>query len=414
MRWRRPSAMRTRAFARASGSAQQPAFTVLDLGTTYVKALVVTTDGQRGEVWGVGRCRLRGLRRGRVAVVSAVSMACETALCQAEDMTLRTCGVALVPDRAVLGLSGAVIHTVITPTKTLRPRPDDRVRIEELHSLADRSLRLARSQAEQAGPVELVQAEPLSVTVDGHRVSDVTRFRGRELGLDLFFAFIPQIQGQALRRLRQRLELDIMTTVAGPLALAAARREDGLFIDLGGVATDLTLMRHGQLAVTSHLPSGGASFDRELARHLELTPARAELVKLSYEAGQLDPQVSAEQTVAAVYQRESAIWLESLQPILRRFSDGHPLPASVWLCGGGSQLDQVLQACQQFPWMQRLAFVRYPQVRRLGPLDLPAVLDRTGGKLTMQDVPALALAQGSLSHITTQPEPNSLAHTLTL
>jgi cell division protein FtsA len=404
--------MRTKISTGTFEPSQRPAFTVLDLGTTYAKALVVTTDGQRGEVWGVGRRRLRGLRRGRVADVAAVAMACETALCQAEDMTLRTCGVTLVPDHAILGLSGAVIHTVITPVKTQRPQPDERVRTEELHSLAERALRLARVQAEQTGPVELVQAEPLSVTVDGHRVSDVTRFRGRELGLALFFAFIPQVQVQSLQRLRRRLELDIVTTVAGPLALATARREDGIFIDLGGAATDLILVRNEQLAATSHFPSGSTSLDRELGRHLELTPVRAELVKLSYEAGQLDGRTA--QTVAAVCQREATIWLESLQPILRRFSDGHPLPASIWLCGGGSQLDEVLQACHKFPWMQRLAFARYPQVQHLGPIDVPAVLDRTGGKLTTQDVPALALAQGSLSRPTAQPTVSALARTLTL
>lgn len=408
MRWRK-----TRTTQRPES--ERPAFTVLDLGTTHVKALVVTTDGQRGEVWGVGRRRLRGLRRGRVADVAAVAMSCETALCEAEDMTARTCGVTLVPDRAVLGLSGAMIHAVIAPAKTQRPQPAERVRFEELQALAERALRLARTQAQQAGPVELLQAEPLSVAIDGHRVSDVTRFRGRDLALDLFLAFVPQVQVQTLGRLRRRLGLDIVAAIAGPAALAAARREDGLFIDLGGAATDVILVRDGQLAGVSHLPSGGASVDRELARCLRLTPARAELIKLSYQAGHLDERAAGIATPAC--QREAALWLESLQPILRRFNAGLALPANIWLCGGGSQLDEVFQACQQYPWMQQLDFARYPQVRRLGPMDLPAVLDRTGGRLTIQDVPALALAQVVLPRMAGQSPANALARlsrTLTL
>lgn len=403
MRWHKSNAIQTRTPVIGEPS-QRPAFTVLDLGTTYVKALVVTADGRRGEVWGVGRRRLRGGRRGRMA---DVALACEAALCQAEDMTLRTCGVTLVPDRAVLGLSGTTIHTTVVPVKTRRPQPDERVRAEEVHQLSERALRLAHAQAEQSGPMELVQAEPLSVAVDGRRVSDVTRFRGQDLELILFFAFIPQTQVQSLQRLRRRLELDSIATGIGSLALTMAQRQDGILIDLGGAATDLTLIRDGQLCATSHLPSGGGSLDRELARVLEITPARAELVKLSYSAGQLDEHTA--QKVAAVCQREAIIWLESLQPILRRFGDEHPLPANIWLCGGGSQLDEVFCECQKYPWMQRFAFARYPQVQRLGTLDLPSVLDRTGGKLTVQDVPALALAQSFLLQLTTRPAANSLA-----
>ncbi len=413
MRWHRPGARRTR--TPAGESAQWPAFTVLDLGTTYVKALVVTTDGQRGEVWGVGRHRLRGMRRGRVADVAAVAMFCEIALCGAEDMTVRTCGVRLVPDRAVLGLSGSMIHAVIVPAKAQRPQPAERVRLEELQPLADRAIRLAWAQVQPLGPLELAQVEPLGVAIDGHRVSDVTRFRGRELELELFLAFVPQVQVQTLQRLCRRLGLEAVTASAGPLALASVRREDGLFIDLGGAATDLLLVGDGRLTAVSHLPSGGDSLDRELARQGHLTSARAELTKIRYQAGQLDAR--ERDWTAAVCQHEAAIWLQNLQPALQRLNAGQPLPPQIWLCGGGSQLDEVLQACQHYPWMQQLHFARYPQVRRLGPMDLPAVLDRTGGHLTSQDVPALALAQVSLPRMAGQPPANALAHlsrTLTL
>jgi cell division protein FtsA len=305
--------------------------------------------------------------------------------------------VTLVPDRAVLGLPGSVVHAVNMPAKIQRPRPDERVRPEELDTLTERALRLARAQAEQAGPVELVQQEPLHFAVDGHRASDVSRLRGQELGLTLFAAFIPQTQAQALQRLQRRLELDVVATVAGPFALASIQHEDGLLIDLGGLSTDLALVRDGQLAATGHMPSGGASFDRELARRLEMTPARAELIKFSYQAGQLDERTAQE--IASICQREAVFWLESLLPLVARFSDTRPLPANVWLCGGGSDLSEVFRVCRDFPWMQRFAFERYPQARRLEPADLPLVLDRTGGKLTMQDVPALALAQMTLARM---------------
>jgi len=401
--------------APGAASNNQPAFTVLDLGTTYVKALVVTTNGQRGEVWGVGRQRLRGLRRGRVADVAAVAMFCEIALCEAEDMTARTCGVRLVPDRAILGLTGAMLHTVFVPARTKRPRPEERVRLEELQNLAERALRLAWTQVQAGGPLELVQVEPLSVAIDGHRVSDVTHFRGHELELNLAFVFIPQVQAQTLSRLSRRLGWDTVTALAGPLALAVARHEDGLIIDLGGAVTNLLLVREGHLSATSHLPSGGDAFDRALAHHLRFTLARAELTKLNYQAGQLDEPIASQ--VSTVCQSEAAIWLDSLLPVLQRFNEGQPLPGSIWLCGGGSQLTEVVQICQHYSWMQHLNFARYPQVRRLGPMELPAILDRTGGRLTMQDVPALALAQMTLPALTAPSPPNaltSLSRTLNL
>ncbi|MBU0493216.1 MAG: hypothetical protein KKA73_25385 [Chloroflexi bacterium] len=392
-----------------AGVSRQPAFTILDLGTTYVKALVVTTNGERNEVWGVGRQRLRGLRRGHLADVAAAAMCCETALCQAEDMTLRTCGVSLVPDQAIIGLSGAVLLTHIVPVRVARPQPDERVRLEELHALIDRGLRAAQGLAEQVGPVELVQAEPLRIAVDEHRVSDVTRFRGRELAVDLYSAFIPQTQLLALARLRQRLSLDTVRIAAGPLALAASRRADGLLIDLGGETTDLTLVSRGRPVAIHHVLCGGLAVDRELAQRLSVTTSRAETIKLSYAAGRLDEHGS--QDVGTICREEAALWLASLQPVLRRVGEEQTLPPTIWLCGGGSQLPEVLPACQQFPWMQRLPFAQYPQVQRLTPLDLPIMVDRTGGQLTPQDVPALALAR-SLAQ--TDPTVEHLSRTLTM
>ena len=73
---------------------QPPSYlSVIDLGTEYVKALVVEVADSQAAVVGYGAARhpVAFVAAGRLTDVGAVVATCEPALCPAEDRTEATC-----------------------------------------------------------------------------------------------------------------------------------------------------------------------------------------------------------------------------------------------------------------------------------------------------------------------------------
>src|SRR5579864_578406 len=77
-------------------------FTVLDIGTEFVKALVVKREDGNGIVLGLGKVRqsISDMRAGAVADIQAVIDNCDKALTEAEDM----CN--MIPGQVVMGIAG--------------------------------------------------------------------------------------------------------------------------------------------------------------------------------------------------------------------------------------------------------------------------------------------------------------------
>ena len=113
----------------------QSHYTVLDIGTEFVKALVVKREDDKGIVIGASRIRqqLTDMQGGAVADIQSVIDNCDRALTEAEDMC------EIVPGQAVMGIAGeqvrgfshhdgaeAAASSADPPPPTRSPRTRDR------------------------------------------------------------------------------------------------------------------------------------------------------------------------------------------------------------------------------------------------------------------------------------------------
>jgi len=98
-------------------------YTVLDIGTEFVKALVVKREEGTGIVIGVGKVRqsLSDMQSGAVADIQGVIDNCDRALTEAEDM----CGA--IPGQAVMGIAGEQVRGFSTTMTMPRPQPQARI-----------------------------------------------------------------------------------------------------------------------------------------------------------------------------------------------------------------------------------------------------------------------------------------------
>jgi cell division protein FtsA len=392
--WRRKGSERRRG---ASGS---PAYLcVIDPGATTLRLLVVEVAARQATVWGWDE-------RPGSADPSRLAGACEQALARAEEMAQERTGHFLLADQMWVGLPASQLRGGAWPVVQRRSRPEQAVQERELAALLARALRLSANRLidpENPGWL-LVDAAPVTLTVDGRRVTNPVGFRGRELGATVFAALARAETVDAWQAVAQEFEFSTLTLSAAPLALTAGLTEPhGLLLDVGGGTTDVTWWYTGRPVALASLPVGGADLTRALLRKWRISPDKAEQLKAAYAAGRLSSEARSE--VLAVMAPVLQTWLAEIETLLAGLDHDEPLPQQLYLLGGSSALPEMADTVRALAWSRNLRFVRYPQVGRLQPTDVPGVVNRTNRGRAPGDVAALALAAwaGSQSWLPERP-----------
>lgn len=374
-------------------SAESPAyFAVLDPGTSTLRLLIAEVQDGQANVWGWSE----GLQRTGTdpgGDVESLVATCRDLLSRAEAEAQGRAGRWCLTDQILVGLPASLLRGRAWSLVQRRSRSDQPIDERELSALLGRTLRLAVNRL--ADPEDphwlLVDAVPVTLTVDGRGVTDPVGFRGREIGATVFAALAHIDTVDAWQAVARALEFSTLTLAAAPLALTASLPgSQGVLVDMGGTATDLTWWRAGQPVVLGTLPIGGQSLTRSLSRKWKLSPSKAERLKRSYAAGDLAAE--AEDQVSAALAPPLKTWLAEMERLLAGMDRDEPLPEQLLLTGGGAAVPDVAEAVRSLAWSEELHFVRYPQVNRVRPTDIAGVTNRTDLGRGPGDSTVLALA----------------------
>lgn len=381
-------------------------YTVLDIGTEFVKALVVKREDDKGIVLGVGKVRqaVMHMQAGAVADIQSVIDNCDRALTEAEDMC------ETIPGQAVIGIAGEQVRGFSTTMTMPRPQPQSRITQAEiataLQAVQRRALREAvRQMSQDLGVseinVKLVHSTITNVRIDGYGVSNPVDFQGHILEITVFNTFAPLTHIGALQTIAQELDLELVATVAEPYALARGCSNEetqelgGIFIDVGGGTTDIALVRKGGIESTRMFALGGRSFTKRLATDLAMPLEDAERFKVAHAEHRLatEQSVMAHRSVtptAEVLAQGVALSLEEL-------AGQEPLPPALFLAGGGAALPEVVDQLRAIDWTETVPFNSRPSVKLLGPDDVHGVYDTTGLLVGSQDVTPMGLARHAVT-----------------
>ena len=381
-------------------------FTVIDIGTEFVKALVVKREDQNGIVIGVGKVRqsLSDMHAGAVADIQGVIDNCDKALTEAEDM----CGI--IPGQAVIGIAGEQVRGFSTTMTMSRPNPQVGITQADLATALQAVQRRAMKEAVRQMSTELgvsevnvklVHSTITSVHIDGYAVTNPLDFSGNVIEITVFNTFAPLTHIGALQTIAQELDLELVATVAEPYAMArGCATEDvfefgGIFVDIGGGTTDVAVVRRGGIEATRMFALGGRTFTKRIANELDMSLEEAERWKLAHAEGRL----TAEQDALAhrTLGPTAEVLAQGVALTLEELAGKEQLPAAIYLAGGGGALPEVAEQLAAVDWKESVSFNRQPSIKVLGPDDVQGVFDSTGLLVGSQDVTPMGLAHHAVS-----------------
>lgn len=249
----------------------------LDIGTTYVRAVVGHVDGPdtKPTIIGVGMEPNNGMRKGTVVNLVSTAQAIDKALESAERMSGHQI------NEATVSVNGS--HVVGMSSKGV---------IAVGHEITDVDL----DRVEEAATVvqlpanrEILEVTPRSYQLDGQdNIKDPIGMTGVRLEVD---AHVITALGPHLKNLAKACEMTethINQRVLAGLAAARAvvteqQTENGVvLVDIGGTTTNIIVFEEGDLQHVAVLPVGSVNITNDLAIGLKTDLDVAEKVKVDH------------------------------------------------------------------------------------------------------------------------------------
>ncbi len=375
---------------------QKTDYSVLDLGASAVKALVVRRTEDKVHILGRGRAQHQGgiASDGTIGHLGTLQEACEQALVQAEDATEAITGHKIVPDTAMVAVPTCWLRSALGWGRVLRPHLEESIAAKECEEpiVQAGQQALQRLEGETGnGTWVLLDATVASLSIDGHRVTDPVGFRGHSLEALGLVVAVPQSMLDGLRQITDALGLDPPHAVAEPLALASTAPGDGLIVQVGARTTNLVLARYGAALAFDGIGQGGASLVEALSDACGLSRERADALLqacadgLSSEADRQRVEVALSESVTG--------WLSLLVERLRSWQ--RPVqgwPADIYVCGGGSAWIDLTRLIGSVRWPEVLPFPHMPRARLWDGSNVGQVVDHTDRKWELSELTTLSLA----------------------
>lgn len=384
-------------------------YLALDIGTEMVKALICSAEGNKGRVVGVGRASQKpsDMQSGIVTDIASVIHNCQMAIRDAS----KAAGV--TPSQMVIGIAGELVKGATITTSYIRRDPDSKIDMSELknivHKVQWRAFEQIRSQlSEETGyreiDVKLVNAAIVDVRIDGYRVTNPIGFQGREVVMSIFNAFAPLVHYGALQTIAAELDIELLSVLAEPYAVSRCLGEEesigglnAIFIDVGGGTTDIAVVRNGRVEGTKMFTMGGRTFTKRLSHSLNIGLEEAEMIKLTYAQDRLEKH--SQKIVTEAMRNDTDVWLTGIILTLNEFGLDS-LPTRILLCGGGSQLPEIMDVLGSREWIKTLPFPKKPQISFMQPHMISGMHDETKVLKGVQDVTPLALGYMALDFVT--------------
>ena len=202
--------------------------------------------------------------------------------------------------------------------------------------------------------------------IDGYEVPDILGFPGKHLDFQLIVIFTFAQYRPILDTISQKFLNPSIFHLAEALGgFSKAKKQDGLYLDMGGDSTQIIVVKDHQVLFVDQVPRAGKDFTFFLQETLFLGENTAKDFKERYAAG--DFSFPLRERVKRGFLDLAKELLNLIQESLREVAVS--LPPSVYIFGGTSKLPEI-QEIFQVKQLHDLPFAEEPSISFLSPKDL--------------------------------------------
>jgi cell division protein FtsA len=299
------------------------------------------------------------------------------------NVSVRTC---------IIGIAGELVKGTTTTVRVARKNASKPLDIAEMEKIINLVQERAQTKAKQQlawelggkeVEVRLVNSALVSIEIDGYPVTNPIGFQGKDVVVQLYTAFAPMIHIGALEKTAQELDLDLLAVAAEPFAVARAvignnpnQNLSAILMDVGGGTTDMAVISEGGVQGTKMFGIGGRAYTRAIERDVGVSFEQAEELKVGLSTNKIPTQKRP--VIEKALEKTADVWIGGIELALSEFPKLDHLPHRMFLCGGGSSLDLLVDRLEQAEWYRSLPFTRKPSVHHIRPEQVAGIKDSTG------------------------------------
>jgi cell division protein FtsA len=377
----------------------------LDIGTEVLKSMLFSMDKLGVNIKKVSRIQQQehAMRSGIIKNLDTVLENCKLSIQElTEDLTEEN-----MPKHVIMGIAGEYVQGVSIVVNYQR---EENYRLEVTEKEEERIIAKVKSKIEEGGKKDLSQRiglkyediDILHITatgteIGGMPVNSLIGYTGKDVKLHFYASFAPKTYVEALKKVADSLDLDLLGIVSQPFSVARsfAGSSDSdfnaIFLDIGGGTTDIAVVEKGNITETKMFGFGGRVFTKEISKLLNLEYRYAEQRKIKYSNKQLTPQLSKK--IQPICYNTAKLWMKTLKAALESCDDVDVFPTQIYLCGGGALLPEIKEVMIEFPWKKLLPFPMVPQIKTFRPELLSNINDSSGKLKHIYDITPAALAK---------------------
>jgi cell division protein FtsA len=377
----------------------------LDIGTEQLKTILFSMNELGIITKKVSRItqQQHAMRSGIITNLDTVLENCKLAI---EEVTSHLAQEEK-PKHVVMGIAGEYIQGVSIVVNYQREENHDKeVTIKEQEKIISQiEYKISQNGKDDLGhrtglkneDIEILHITPTGMEIGGMPVNSLVGYKGRDVKLHFYASFAPKTYIEALKKVANGLNLDILGIVSQPFAVArafvGANNEDfsAIFIDIGGGTTDVAVVERGNVSETKMFAFGGRTFTKEISKTLNLEYRYAEQRKIKYSNKSLDKPLARD--VQKIMYPVAKLWMKSLKVALETCDDIDTFPTKIYLCGGGSLLPEIKEVMLEFPWKKYLPFPVVPKIEFFTPDKLNDITDKSGDLKNVFDITPAALTE---------------------
>ena len=340
---------------------EQPLIAALDIGSSKVVALIVTTDAEgRLRVLGTGQRESRGVKRGYVTDMEST----EVAVREAVELAERMSGVTIDDVWASFG-AGSLYSDVANVEVELGGHQVEKADVDEL-------LFTGQGAIDRGGRVVL-HAHPALYSLDGvDGVAQPIGLHAARMGVDIHVIAADEAPLRNVDYVIRSAHLGVKAIVASPVAAALAcltpeERELGVaLVELGAEVTNVSLHAGGMLVGLRSIPLGAKDITDDIACAFAVQRRDAERLKCFYGSAMTSPRdnhemidaapigaeehaeptrITRAQLMTVIRQRVEALTSE-IDAALKSLGFTGPVGRQVVLTGGGAELKNIADYMQ--------------------------------------------------------------------